>query len=101
MAMDLISCSVLAQLSPTTGIVIGVVGGAAAAIVALTVRARMAAASTAQRTEQMLTNAKQEADNIIKSAEVDAKAAKLASMEAFEKESAAVRAEHKDIERTI
>jgi ribonuclease Y len=101
MAMDLISCSVLAQLSPTTGIVIGVVGGAAAAIVALTVRARMAAASTAQRTEQMLTNAKQEADNIIKSAEVDAKAAKLASMEAFEKESAAVRAEHKEIEKRL
>ncbi|MCB9849236.1 MAG: ribonuclease Y [Phycisphaerales bacterium] len=99
--MDPASWILLAQAISPTGIAIGAVIGAVVAVVVVVVRARMVGATLARRTEETLAQAQQEADAIVKAAQVDAKAAMLASKEQFEKEAAAVRAEHKDIEKRL
>ncbi|HRX83779.1 MAG TPA: ribonuclease Y [Phycisphaerae bacterium] len=99
--MDPAQSMIIAELTAGWGIAIGTLLGAVVAIVVVVVRARMAEASLAQRTERMLQDAKQEAETIVKAAQVEAKAELLAAREQFDKEAGEVRAEHKEIEKRL
>lgn len=99
--MDPFAYNCIAALSTPIGMLIGAVIGAVVAIAVIVVRGRIAETSITQRIERMLADARQEADTIVKTAQVEAKAELLASKEQFEKEAAEVRAEHKEIEKRL
>jgi ribonuclease Y len=98
--MDPVFDVLLAQIT-WSGVLLGLIVGAVVAVGAVVVRARIAQTSLAQQTERILGEARQEADNVLKAAQVEAKAELLASKEQFEKEAAEVRTEHKEIEKRL
>ncbi len=99
--MDLANHMCLAALQPSGAMVIGVLIGAALAAIAVVVWGKMTSSSLKSRADEIIASARHEAETIIKTAQVDAKAEMLTSRERFEKEAAAVRNEHKDIERRL
>lgn len=90
----------LSQFS-TGNFLIGLAAGALLGAGLVLGRAMMTRNSAISAAERIVTEAEQKATNIIKSAEVDAKAEYLAKQEAFSKESAETRSELKELERRL
>ena len=85
----------------TTNFLIGLAAGAVVGAGVILGRAMMTRNSATATAERIVTEAEQKATNIVKSAEVDAKAEYLAKQETFSKESAETRSELKELERRL
>ncbi len=93
---------VIAQGAVTAGWVLaGLVVGAGVAIIVIVLRARITRSSATRDAAEITEAARREADGIVKSAQVEAKAEYLAKQEQFAKETAQTRAEQKEIERRL
>jgi len=90
----------LAQVT-LAGAGVGLVIGAVLAIAAVAIRNRLARESARKQADDLIKAAQDKAENLVKSAEVEAKAEYLERQEAFSKETAEIRAELKATEKRL
>lgn len=91
---------ILAQFS-TSNFFGGLVAGAILGVAIILGRGAIIRKSASTDAQRIIADAKQKADDIIKSGEVEAKAEYLAKQEAFSKETAETRSELKELERRL
>ncbi len=83
------------------GIAIGILCGVAGVVLFVFLRGKIRAEKRRQQAEQLITDAEKQADDLIKAAQVEAKAEHIKRQEQFEAETAEIRAEHRVAEKRL
>ncbi len=86
---------------PLAGTVVGLLIGGAAVGLAVFVFDRIRAGHRRQQADQILVEARKEADDVVKAAQVEAKAEYIKRQEQFEQETAEIRTEHRETEKRL
>lgn len=99
--MNAIIALIMAEMTASTGGLLGALAGAAVALAGVLAWSRTTGKSLDRRAQEMLREAEEKSEELVKNARVEAKAEFLARQEEFAKETAEIRSELKSLEKRL